>query len=511
MEKGREQTMAVMGGILIWMFVGTWLFLVRPKSSFHRASAIQLTGKRKLILVILLGMIILLLGFLMTLCPLWNGEIPAQRDQYEMITEAFLEGRLDFGYEPDPKLLAMENPYDAELRKALGVSFHYDHAFFQGKYYMYFGVVPVFLAFMPYRLLSGHALVTWQATFLFDAVFVIGLALYLYWLMKKFFPKMPWSAFLSLLTVFSLVSTVYDAMFPALYQTPMACGKMLEIWSLYFLSKAFCREDGEDFSLKLAIPGTLLGALTFGCRPPLAVANMLVIPLAVQFLRERKITGRTVLCLIAAAAPYALVAAGLMWYNTARFYNPLEFGQSYQLTAVDQTSYGSMLTMENLIKLPSGIFNALFVVSPIDTVFPYLRGGNGAFAVCPLLLFSFAFFAQRPRIWLKRERLFGFSVTVISAVILIVAFQIMWSPWLFDRYQSDYTYLLSVSAFCGVGACFALSQNRERLSGQICLASLACVILTALIFLVPIDQNYTDYDREALLRIWDFITLRAIR
>lgn len=462
-------------------------------------------------LALLLAALILLLGFLMTLSPIWNGEIPGQRNQYELITESFLKGRLDFDYEVDPDLLTMENPYDFELRKSLGIDVHWDHAFYHGKYYMYFGVVPVFLAFMPYRLLTGHALVTWHATFLFCSVFLIGLAMYLHWLAKHFFPKISWGAFLSLLVSFSLASMVYEAKYPALYQTPVACGMMLEIWSLYCFSKAFCAEDRKDFSLGLAVTGALLGALTFGCRPPLAMANLLVIPLLIRFFRGRKITGSMVLRLLAAALPYAFVAAGLMWYNAARFDSPFEFGQAYQLTYMDQSSYGSMFTAENLARAPAGIFNSLFVVSVVDMLFPYLRTGNGAFALCPLLLLVFSLPAPQSLQLLKSKRLLGFCATLAAAVLLIPALQIMWVPWLLDRYQNDYVYLLSIGAFCGAGACFAWVRNGERLSWLISLASFGCVLITALVFLIPYDSNFTGYDEGALLRIWNFITLKAIR
>ena len=43
-------------------------------------------------------------------------------------------------------------------RKEAGVSVHWDHAYYNGHYYMYFGVVPVLLLFLPFRLLTGQAL-----------------------------------------------------------------------------------------------------------------------------------------------------------------------------------------------------------------------------------------------------------------------------------------------------------------------------------------------------------------
>ena len=53
----------------------------------------------------------------MSLPPNWNGENPEHKDQYERITEAFLNGHLYFDYDDvDPKLNAMENPYDREAR-----------------------------------------------------------------------------------------------------------------------------------------------------------------------------------------------------------------------------------------------------------------------------------------------------------------------------------------------------------------------------------------------------------
>ena len=503
--------MLVLGGILLWVFLGGWLFLIRPGSSVHRAGTLEISRKQKGALALLMALLILLLGFLMTLSPVWNGDIPGHRNQYELITESFLAGRLDFDYEVDPALLAMENPYDMEQRDALGVETHFDHAFYHGKYYMYFGVVPVLLAFMPYRLITGHALVTWQATFLFTTLFLIGLAIYLLWLTRRFFRKATWGAFLSLLTAFSLISTVYIVKYPSLYQTPVACGMMLEVWSLLCFSKAFCAPETSSFSLGLALCGALLGALTFGCRPPLAMANLLIIPLLVRFLRERKITGKLLLRLMCIVLPYLAVAAGLMWYNAARFDNPFEFGQSYQLTITDQTAYGSMFSIENLVRAPAGIFNSLLVVSPIDMLFPYLRVGNGAFAICPLLLFSLIFLLPQPRRLLKREGILGFSVMAVLSVMLIAALQIMWSPKLLDRYQSDFLWLLGVAAFCGAGISFAWIQNGRKLSWLISLASLACVILAVLVFLIPFDYSYTDYHQDAILRIWNFITLKAIR
>ena len=131
-----------------------------------------------IITAILIALIITVSSFLMSVISLYNGKRPGHRNQYELITEAFLKGQLHFDYDDiDPKLLEMENPYNYGARKKAGVSFHWDHAFYNGKYYMYYGVVPVFLLFMPYRLITGRPLTTYHATQVFTALTVFSVAL----------------------------------------------------------------------------------------------------------------------------------------------------------------------------------------------------------------------------------------------------------------------------------------------------------------------------------------------
>ena len=57
----------------------------------------------------------------MGLNPNWNGERKTHIDQYELMGDSLLHGRLDLDIDVDPKLLAMENPYSPEEREALGV------------------------------------------------------------------------------------------------------------------------------------------------------------------------------------------------------------------------------------------------------------------------------------------------------------------------------------------------------------------------------------------------------
>ena len=61
------------------------------------------------------------------------------------------DGQLYLEVEPPQWLVDMDNPYDKgardELQKQTGESYLFDVAYYEGHYYVYFGVLPVLLRF----------------------------------------------------------------------------------------------------------------------------------------------------------------------------------------------------------------------------------------------------------------------------------------------------------------------------------------------------------------------------
>ena len=74
-------------------------------------------------------------------------------DPYIQQFDAFKKGQLHLDWQVDEKLMALENPYDPEQRK--GVDFLWDRAYYDGKYYSYFGITPIVTVMYPFYLLSG--------------------------------------------------------------------------------------------------------------------------------------------------------------------------------------------------------------------------------------------------------------------------------------------------------------------------------------------------------------------
>lgn len=119
------------------------------------------TCKKEIQTLAVLFVTIMICTIPMSFSPIWNGTIPGHRNQYEKMAESILNGHLYLEYEDiDQRLVSMKNPYDPRAREEAGVYYHWDHAYYKGQYYMYFGIVPVFLLFLPYRILTGIASVT---------------------------------------------------------------------------------------------------------------------------------------------------------------------------------------------------------------------------------------------------------------------------------------------------------------------------------------------------------------
>ena len=438
----------------------------------------------------------------MSLSPVWNGKYPQWRNQYELLAESFLDGKLYIDYDDvDPRLAELENPYDQAQRKAANVKYHWDHAYYNGKYYVYFGVVPVLTTFLPYRLITGKSLTTYRATQLYTILFIIGLFALFHLLARLLFRRMPLSVFLALCVCSCMLSLWFATARPALYCTAITAGLACMIWSIHCYVRAFVSEERPRAQLAFAFVGAVLGALAFGCRPPVALANILAIPLFVNFCRRNEYGGRHVAKIVAIVAiPYVLVACGLMGYNYARFGSLTEFGQAYQITVADQHNYGLSLSRIDPLGILVSLFKVLFEFKGFSANFPFVVFA-GCFVGFPILLFGLGVFVPKVRYQLSKGGLFGFGVALIVVPLIIILVDLLFSPYFLERYKLDFFYLMCLASFLAIG-CIGkvLSEKTARVFGfAICLLAVLTCLASIAFFLVPFDKNVT-YLYPRLLR-----------
>ncbi len=446
--------------------------------------------KITLISVLVAIMTILACVLPMSKLPLWNGEQPGHRNQYELMADALLDGRISFDYNDDQALSELENPYDPNERKTAGVKYHWDHAYYNGNYYMYFGIVPVLLVFLPYRVITGAALTTYHATQIFSAVAIAGIFALFYMLKRLFFPKLSHTSYLFLSVAASVMSLWYATAEPALYCTAITSAIALEVWSIYFFVRAVWGEKRENMQILYAAIGALLGALVFGCRPPIALANIIVIPMLVVFLKQRKFSAKLLVKLLLAALPYIVVGIALMVYNYARFDNPFEFGQSYQLTVADQSNYSVKLNKETLVKLFNETVNNLFATKSIAVDFPYLKTSSVLFNF-PALLAGALIFKSSVYKTARAHKILSLIVVIYAAVLVINAFDILWTPYLLERYRMDIYFLLAIACYITVGLYHqTASKKMQKYLPAVTVVVCTAVIIGSFLLCVRTVGNY---------------------
>lgn len=487
----------VAGLIIVFAAIAFLLYGVRPASKLYKITVENSSGKKRLLTVLVVVFTVLCSVLPMKLSPVWNGEIPGHRNQYELMAEAILDGHLYLDKSVDPRLEEMDNPYDPDARKALGVKAEWDHAYYDGHYYMYFGVVPVFLVFLPFRILTGASLTTYCATQIFVAGFILGVFMLFSKLAKRFFKELPLSMYLFLSVAVSTMSVWYIVGAPALYCTAIASAICMEIWSLYFFIKAVYDKNTERRTYLYAFLGSLFGALAFGCRPSIALANILVIPLLITFLKDRKFSLKMLGKLLLSALPYVVIGVLLMLYNYVRFENPFEFGQAYQLTVADQTAYGSIFSTWDTTKIIQSLHSLMLGYSekPIRC---------GVLLVFPVLIYSVIGLANSDaRRIIKESKISSFVYALFVSVLLIIVIDVLWSPYIIPRYSMDFTWLMGIAAYLIIGFYYKVKPDKERFSCFICLLSLYAILMSVNLFLYPSDYNYTHYYNITMGTLWN--------
>jgi hypothetical protein len=242
---------------------------------------------------------------------------------YNLMTDALLHGQLHLREEPEPGLFEMAEPYEPSRNVHVRV---HDASLYKGRYYLYFGVVPALLLFVPWRLVGLGDLPESLAAVLFGMAGFIIWACLLRRLIRTHFPGTPaWARTVGYITL-GLASVVPFALRGAsVYEVAITAGYAFLAGATWFFITA---GDGGRLSLaRLALGGLLLG-LAVGCRPN-HVALIPVLPLLAWPTVRR--AGTRARAALAVLLPLGACLLLLGAYNKARFDSWLDFGTRYQL------------------------------------------------------------------------------------------------------------------------------------------------------------------------------------
>lgn len=407
----------------------------------------------------------------------WN------KDHYQLLTEAIKNRSFSLLAEPPEVLAALDNPYDAEERLEKNISdadIYWDTAYYHGKYYVYFGVMPVITLLLPFKLLIGNYLLNDFAVLLFGMIGSLGLLYCFIWILRHFFPDLSVAVtFIGASILLNSTGLVWCIRRPLSYELAMVSAFCFAVCGFAFNLSAY---DSEKYRNLKLVTGCALMACAVGCRPTAVFISMLNIPIFLPLLFKRgksrifRINIKTALSIL---IPYSVVALFLMDYNFARFGSVTEFGQNYQLTIVDNRACSSGPPLSNYLL---GIINLVFrngtqlssdfpfLVAPEPLIFgfggtKFWKNSFSAASICPLIYLLLFIPLYRTSIR-NRGKQFLTLFVGLTVIPLIIAAFVGSTVGTYQRYIMDFSWMLVLAGLIAAFMVVEMFQinNLEKIS-----------------------------------------------
>ena len=447
-----------LGRVALVLAVVFLVCILLPGSSVYRIK-LKDSPEQMITTAAIAGIEIILVFLIISSSSHYLELIAKHQGQYQQLAQSFLNGKLYLEEEVPQFLLEMENPYDYALRRAQGKTFYWDAALYNGHYYVYFGVVPCLLTYLPYYWLTGTALSNDIALFMFAILFIIGCFALIRQIIKRYIPhaRISYLAYIVIsLLVINGSGLLFMASYADMYSVPIMAALAFTVCGLSFWLSALNSKTCRAAELAL---GSLCMALVAGCRPNILLFSALAIPFFVgevilAYKEKRIFKKESIINAIAFALPYVIVAAGMMWYNYSRFGSPFDFGSNYNLTTNDMTSRGFVWE-----RMFPAAFSYLFQLPKMTSTFPFIRFADfdstymgvtirestygGIFSYSPLLILLFLIPFIKDT--LKKRRVYA-PVLILTAIGIATPLLDAQFAGILQRYFADFSLMLYLAA-----------------------------------------------------------------
>ena len=393
------------------------------------------------------------------------------------LVDAFMKGHVYLDEKPSEALMALTNPYDPNMRG--GVSYLWDHLYYNGKYYSYYGITPVFLLFLPFRLITGQYLYDSYAILLFSIIGCFFMTLTYNRMLKILFKDKPLPLAIKY-TLYALLFLGCGVLFnierPYFYEVSTSSAYMCMMIMLYHLVSGdilFKKEDKKYFTYHLVF-ASLWGALAVLARATMALyAVCHLIYLGFYFYKNRQEMSKKeiILFFVCSLVPYAVFGSVQCIYNYLRFGSFFDFGIEYSLTIADFKNmpfhFGNVLT---------SLYNFLFGL-PIPTSNSFFMYGANVHFGGAYYFFetssSVGLFIRMPILWLifvlpfinkatGKERLEHLFLRWLPCVIIpFIQVAITWQSGYATRYFSDFAWPLTFFAILLIAKQYNQTENER--------------------------------------------------
>jgi len=399
----------------------------------------------------------------------WAPPRGGAQDLNNHMVDALLLKQLHLDLDVHYSLLNAAQPYSPTYRSENKVVFRFDHVFFEGRYYSYFGIVPVLILYLPYHLITGNHLSTTAAAFVFTALGAIGI--YFLWkeLVKKYLSGIPYTLYLVGMICALICSHLMKLTTRAhIYESTIASAFMFSVWGLFFILRSVRNDSFDKAERKFLFLGGMCLALAVGCRPTSIFTSLLVpvilFPVLRKFFPSKKLVKDKQACktifinLIISVIPYIAIGSGLMLYNYARFGSVTEFGTTYMLTLENHAVMTDVGFLGILRMVFDGLFSYLFTSFTLRPNFPFIFANQslsvftghfprtaiiGVFTL-PITWSIFSVF------YMRKKQAFSLMIAMVAVALMSLVFSAIFVGAI-GRYTIDFLWLFIVPSLLCMG------------------------------------------------------------
>lgn len=441
-----------------------------------------------------------------------NVEQTSTIDIYSDLFYSILNGRVYLTIEPDITVIEGEaqglNVWSHSVRSQYGINAAWDHAYYNGHYYSYYGVLPVFLFYFPAYLLSGFKLIPTPLYGLGIATILIVASFYLLLLeIDRHISKGNTNfqrLFIVFLCSFFLIMTINNfclkdgGAHEGIYHLPIATALVEQTLFLLFAFRAYRKKDKRMINMFFS---GLFYACLFLTRPNQCLSIIFACPLFIAMLFDKGISFKKRILSFIPLFSILIIGFSLMAvYNYVRYDNFLEFGQSYQMNS-DQLSDTYKVNTYQIEKFIPSMYHFMFEEPNFYTTFPYISCSvrRLSFDICSYIQGSYGVFLIPAFIFMlaspflfngKGNGVYCFFFSLVPIFVILFVFTTYSKAGICARYLIENFYFSSIGS---LGVFLYLMNKHKEEKHTYKLQGLLFVVLFTSAF-ICFNLSYDSFD-----------------
>ncbi|MDD3054038.1 MAG: hypothetical protein PHG84_06550 [Endomicrobiaceae bacterium] len=418
---------------------------------------------------------------------------------YNLLVHSLCQNKLYIATDENYPLLKHTN-FKECIIKTENTKYWYllDTSYYKGKIYMYFGITPILLFYLPYNFLTNTYITDGIVVFICcSLIFLLSLFIIKRLSYRILNEEIPF--FIQVLSVFLIGLCNYSLILlvrPSTYEVAIVVGMVLILFSIYFfINYCFNIKYKKDIVICLI---AFLSSLAVGCRPhyvffiPIIFISILAVDIVDNIKKQTKFYH-----FLLFFVPCMFYGFILGLYNYLRFDSIFEFGFKYQLN--DKNLMKWFFEFKELFM---GLKYNLFQFPVLHKIFPIfstvqisdLKIGNefaiGAIYIFPFILVTL-FIPKIIKYFLKINKYISIIFLLISSMF-IINLLVVSSIGVVQRFVFEYmsiAVIISLLSFY-----FIYEQNKKQMKKILNVAFIFIFIFAIYINISLIfDENNSSF------------------